>query len=346
MNDDRPLTVVVPAHGPAAQVEPLLVELGSQALAPGRAPLRVVVSDDASPRPLGRDLVAAAGLDLEVVRSDVNGGPGAARNRGLALVDTPWVAFLDADTVPGSGWLARAEQAVAADEAADLLEGRTRIPADQPPSPFTHATEATPPDQHVAGNVVFRTSVLRDAGGFDERYYDPERHLHFREDAELAFRLEAAGATMAYDPELVVDHPPLPSTFWGPVRLARRYHFDALLDREHPEAFRAMNGRRRIGPISLRKARHLASLAVVLGTLLALVGLLLQVAGARAWWVVGIGALLALVGWAATTVALCWRRRVAVVHLVPVVVVAAFVPWAYVWHWARGVVRFRHRPRF
>jgi len=334
----RPLTVVVPAHGPADQLMPLLQALARQAR--DGEPLAVVVSDDASPTPLGPDLVRPPGVALEVVRNEANGGPGAARNRGLVEVHTPWVAFLDADTVPGDGWLARAEVLVQEEGAADFIEGRTRIPADHPPSPFTHATEATPPEQHVAGNVILRTSVLRAAGGFDERFFDPSRKLHFREDAELAFRLEQAGASITYEPDLLVDHPPLASTFWGPVKLARRYYFDPLLDREHPAAFRAMNAQRRIGPISLRRARHDACVLAVLGEVVLMVGLV------GGWGPVArLGLVATLVGWFATVVALCWRRQVRARHVLPVLVVALVVPWTYLWHWWRGVLRFRHRPR-
>ncbi|OWY62974.1 hypothetical protein B7486_55575 [cyanobacterium TDX16] len=333
----RPVTVVVPAHGDAAVVQPLLDELGRQA--EGGPPLAVVLSDDASPTPLEEGIRVPTSLDLQVVRSEVNGGPGAARNRGLLLVQTDAVAFLDADTVPGPGWLDRVEELVSRPDGPVWVEGRTRIPAEEKPTPFTHATEATPPEQHVAGNLVFRTAVLREAGGFDERFYDPVRRIHFREDAELSFRLEALGVASTYDPTLLVDHPPLPSAFWGPVRLARRYHFDPLLDREHPVAFRAMNSRRTVGPVTLRRARHDAAVAYVLGLVLVVVGL-------ATWWpLAAAGGVLAIAGWLATSVALAWRRRVGLVHVVPLFVVAAVVPFVYLWHWWRGVVRFRHRPR-
>lgn len=332
------LTLVVPAHGPAEQLSPLLRALAEQAA--GRGGLVVVVVDDASPVPLDEHLERPEGLQLQVVRADRNGGPGAARNRGLALVRTPWVGFLDADTVPAQGWLDRAVEHVADPEAADMVEGRTRIPQDRPPTPFTHATEAVPPTQHVAGNVLVRTATLRDVGGFDERFFDPSRHLHFREDAELAFRMADAGVSTAYDPDLVVDHPPLPASLLGPVRLARRYHFDPLLAREHPAAFRAMNARRRLGPISLRRARHDACVALVLGVLVALVGVVVG-------WppVIVVGAALAVLGWLATCVALCWRRRVRLVDLVLVPLVAPLVAVTYLWHWWRGVLRYGHRPR-
>ncbi|MCB1018018.1 MAG: hypothetical protein KDB10_23230, partial [Acidimicrobiales bacterium] len=184
------------------------------------------------------------------------------------------------------------------------------------------------------------TEVLRAVGGFDERFYDPARRVHFREDAELAFRLEAEGRRFAYEPELLVVHPPLPPSFWTPVKLARRYYFDPLLSREHPEAFRALNRSRMLGPVTLRRARHDAAVTFAAGAGLTAVGLATRRPGvARA----GLAAL--LVGWLANVVALAWRKEVRPRDVVPVVAVATLVPWAYLASYWRGVVHFRHRPR-
>ena len=54
-------------------------------------------------RPRSSGVAAAAGA--RVLRRPVNGGPAAARNTGLAAAETPLVAFLDSDCVPGPGWL-------------------------------------------------------------------------------------------------------------------------------------------------------------------------------------------------------------------------------------------------
>jgi glycosyltransferase involved in cell wall biosynthesis len=336
------LTVVVPAHGTACQLAPLLGALSAQALAllDGGATLRVVVADDFSSPPLSDGLAAGEGVDLVVARRDSNGGPGAARNRGLEEVATTWVAFLDADVVPADGWLAHAVHLIAQPDAPDLIEGRARIPAEPRPTPFTHATEIAPPDQRGAGNVIFRTAVLRDLGGFDERFFDPVRKIHFREDTELAFRLEEAGRPVAYAPELIVDHPPLAPAFWGPVRLSRRYRFDPLLSREHPAAFKAMNAHRKVGLISLRRARHDSSALFAAGVVVLGVGL---VAGSML--VAAAGGMAALAGWAATAFALAWRRQVRPRDVVPLLAVSLVVPWVYLGSWWRGVVQFRHRPR-
>jgi glycosyltransferase involved in cell wall biosynthesis len=274
-----------------------------------------------------------------VVRSDRNGGPGAARNRALAITATPWIAFLDADERALPGYVDRLRVLAADPATADLVSGRVLA---APPGPFEHATAiAAAEGQYGAGNLLIRTAVLRELGGFDERFYDARRRLHFREDAELHFRLAARGHRVADDPELVVEHPPLPGHRWGPVRLARRYYFDPLLAREHPERFRQLARDRRIGPYSLRRARHDAALLHT-GALAATAA---GVATGRRR-LAGAGALALLAGWGANLAALAYGRRIRAADLPALLAVAAVTPLSYTWHFLRGVMAFRHWPRF
>ena len=100
--------MVIPVRDRQAQLARCLAGLGE---APGPAPrsglagtLRVIVVDDASCDPAAIAQLAKD-ADAHVLRRPVNGGPGAARNTGLAAADTPLVAFLDSDCVPSPGWL-------------------------------------------------------------------------------------------------------------------------------------------------------------------------------------------------------------------------------------------------
>ena len=64
----------------------------------------VIVVDDASADPEAIKRIAAE-HGAAVIHRPVNGGPGAARNTGLAAAGTDIVSFLDSDCVPRPGWL-------------------------------------------------------------------------------------------------------------------------------------------------------------------------------------------------------------------------------------------------
>jgi glycosyltransferase involved in cell wall biosynthesis len=332
------MTVVIPAYEDMSRVRALLAELDRQAARV--KPLPVLVVDDASPRPLAPALGEHTfrALQLQVVRSDFNRGPGASRNTGLSEVRTTWVVFLDSDELPGAGWLRRLTDRLSAADPPDVLEGRI-VAGAEPATPFTHIAESEG-WQHVAGNVAYRVETLRNAGGFSDSYYDPARKLHFREDTELYFRLEDRGLRLEFDEELVALHPPRPASFRVPLRDARRYFFDPLLSRDHPERFRKFVSGRRAGIVPLRWARHQASLLFMLG----LVVLVLGVAVENVVLLVA-GAVTFVVGWAASLATLGWGRRVRRVDVGPLLLVSALVPFVYLWNYYRGVVRFRHRPR-
>jgi mycofactocin system glycosyltransferase len=90
------VTVVIPVRDRQAELARCLAGLAGMP--------RVIVVDDGSADPAAIARTAAA-AQARVVHRAVNGGPGAARNTGLAAADTPLVAFLDSDCVPRPGWL-------------------------------------------------------------------------------------------------------------------------------------------------------------------------------------------------------------------------------------------------
>jgi mycofactocin glycosyltransferase len=95
----RDVTVVIPVRDRQAELTRCLAGLAQMPQMP-----RVVVVDDGSDDPAAVARIAGQ-AGARVLRREVNGGPGAARNTGLAATDTPLVAFLDSDCVPGPDWL-------------------------------------------------------------------------------------------------------------------------------------------------------------------------------------------------------------------------------------------------
>jgi len=92
-NTLRTVSVVIPAYNSRDTVQQAVATARAQTLRPNQ----IIVVDDKSKDDTLQQLEAIAGPDLVIVRSSVNGGGGAARNRGIDVATGDVVAFLDAD---------------------------------------------------------------------------------------------------------------------------------------------------------------------------------------------------------------------------------------------------------
>jgi mycofactocin system glycosyltransferase len=141
----------------------------------------------------------------------VNGGPGAARNTGLAAADTPLVAFLDSDCVPGPSWLDPLLPHFA-DPAVGAVA--PRIVADEPGRTWLARYEGASStlDMGARPSIVRPGSrvsyvpgaalVVRRAAagaGFDEA-------MRVGEDVDFVWRLAAAGWRVRYEPAATMRH--------------------------------------------------------------------------------------------------------------------------------------------
>ena len=98
----RDLTVIMPVYN----AMPYLSQAVSSILNQTMTDLRLLVIDDGSTDGSGEFLESVRDPRVAVVRQD-NAGTGEARNRGLALCDTEYVANMDADDVALPDRLAR-----------------------------------------------------------------------------------------------------------------------------------------------------------------------------------------------------------------------------------------------
>ena len=226
------VTVVVPAFDRPDDLARCLAALGTAH--------RVVVVDDAS---IDADSIAKVCSDhgATLVRRETNGGPGAARNTGLAHVSTPFVAFVDSDCLPPLGWLepllahfadplvaAVAPRVVASAE--DTWAGRysrERSSLDLGEQPARVAPRTRVAYLPSAVLVVRRSAV--DGGGFDEA-------LRIGEDVDLVWRLHATGARIRYVASVEVPH--REPRGWDAL-VTRRFRYGTSagpLARRHPGA--------------------------------------------------------------------------------------------------------------
>ena len=186
------VTVVIPAWGDYVRY------LGA-AVASVDANARVVVVDNANPRPL------TAPDGGTVVRSDAELSIGAARNLALPHVTTEYVVFLDADDELVPGALDRLVAGLDALPDAVALVGRIVEPSGAPfraPRPLAASLARRSgafawlnsiwPLVPTQGCTIMRTDAVRDAGGYGDASQG--------EDWELAACLGFRGA-IAFDPE-------------------------------------------------------------------------------------------------------------------------------------------------
>jgi glycosyltransferase involved in cell wall biosynthesis len=112
-------SVVIPAYNAAAFIGETLDSVFAQTVPPSR----VIVVDDGSPDATA-ETVLSYGRGVELVQQP-NAGPGAATSRGIAMVDTPFMATLDADDLWLPNKLERQFSAFAAQP--ELAANFTRI---------------------------------------------------------------------------------------------------------------------------------------------------------------------------------------------------------------------------
>jgi len=235
------VTVLIPARDRPVLLDRCLAALGSG--------YPVLVVDDGSADPAAVAAVAAA-HQARLLRRPASGGPGAARNAGLAGVTSDLIAFLDSDCVPEPGWIERlaahlADPAVAA--AAPRIVPLTAGPGTGGwASRYTAACSCldlggqparVAPGRRV-GYVPTAALVVRRAAlaglARPSQVFDPG--LRWGEDVDLIWRLHAAGWRIRYEPAARVGHHEPAS--W-PGLLARRFRYGTSagpLGRRHPGA--------------------------------------------------------------------------------------------------------------
>lgn len=297
-------SVVVPTRGEAASLLRLLDALARQTLDPTRREI-LIAFDGAAPAPAVRERLRTLGA--RAIEGGERRGPGAARNRAAAVAQGTWLAFTEDDCEPAADWLERAAGRIGRDPALGAFEGATTTPAGAP----VRRRDGDLPT-HLPTNFFVRRDLFERVGGYREDFFDAARGVYFREDSDFGFTLEEAGARVAFDPVVRVTHPAEHPRFLDPLRWARRYEMDPLLQRRHPRRFRERIEVARVGPFRVRRVVLRASFAYLIAL----------AAGAAAWLLgeEGLAAVfLIAAALALLPLALKWRFRPARLLLAPAV---------------------------
>ena len=197
--------VVIPTRNRRERLDRAIASVAGQTL----EDWELVVVDDASTDDTPAFLTELADPRMRTVRLDEHGERSTARNRGLELVGSPAVLFLDDDDelLPGAlelltGALVRHPEVCAGVGAAIYEADGTRRRPIQPRRPLVIDVRLELLAGWVAlgGQSLFRTNLLKQAGGWQDG-------LSVAEDQELWLRISGRGP-VAIVPDSVLVHRP------------------------------------------------------------------------------------------------------------------------------------------
>jgi glycosyltransferase involved in cell wall biosynthesis len=180
------VTVVIPVHDREAALHAALRSVLAQTVRPAR----IVVVDDGSS---DGSAAVAEEYPVTLVRHERARGSGAARNSGIAVADTTWIAFLDSDDVWLPEHLATAapalgEHVFVTTPMVDSF-GRGRGNVTGRTQPVTPATLFFPENIVCTSTVVARRSSIDAVGGFGD--------LPRAQDLDLFLKLLEVGTAVA-----------------------------------------------------------------------------------------------------------------------------------------------------
>ena len=197
--------------------------------------LTIIIVDDASPHPI--DITGA-----RVVRHDINKGPAAARNTGIAAVTTTVVACVDTDVMVTSTQIATLAAYVVDSHVGAVAPRITCVndgtftggfESHHSPLDLGSVPAVVRPMSRVsylpAAVLVCDVQSLRTVGGFDDS-------IRMGEDVDLVWRFIENGIDCRYVPSIECPHRPRSSMR---KMLKQRYDYGtsaALLDKRHPRA--------------------------------------------------------------------------------------------------------------
>lgn len=211
------ISVVIPTYRRPELLRACLDAVRKQDVDPDR--FQVVVVNDASGDSTPEVLATAnrGWPQMSAIEQAVNRGPAAARNAGVAAATAPLVLFLDDDIVAAPDLISRHLAFHSAGDPLLGVVGQVEWLPSLTVTPFMHwldttdlqfrfaaMTEGTvdrPWEAFYTCNLSARTGLLREVGGFDERFPYPAF-----EDIDLGLRLTRLGFRLDYRPSALAWH--------------------------------------------------------------------------------------------------------------------------------------------
>ena len=171
---DNSVTVIIPTYSRVKST----VEAVHSALNQTLKPSRIIVIDDGSPEANFSDLrTQLAGLPVELIKGEKSSHPGRARNIGLAMSTSQWIAFLDSDDLWKPDKLkiqidyAISQKAQAICTNASILDGNNSGGILYPSLPRILTTKTLIKTNHIINSsVLISRDLLLQVGGVSAEY--------------------------------------------------------------------------------------------------------------------------------------------------------------------------------
>lgn len=194
------VSVVIAARNAAATIGEQLAALASQ---DGAAPFEVVVVDNGSDDATRAVAESFRGsLDVRVIDASEAIGRAHARNKGVEVARAPLLLFVDADDMVHSGYVAAMATALRSNPAVAARIDLTRF---NPSSGSTGLSTSGLSGGMMGwlplgggGTLGITRELFESVGGFDTAFSRAE-------DADLCYRVQLNGATLAYVPDAVIS---------------------------------------------------------------------------------------------------------------------------------------------
>lgn len=210
------VSLVVPGRNCAATLHDCLAAAVAIQKGAGSRLAEIIFVDDGSTDDSAQ-IATQFGVRIE---SGPGGGPGAARNIGWRSAARPLIWFVDADCVAQPDALARLLVPMGEAGVGGVGGSYGNLRPDSLLACLIHEEIACrhrrmPSDVNFLGgfNVLYRRAALEKVGGFDECNFNGPGSPG-AEDAELSYRVRAAGYALRFEPRSVVGH-------HHPTRLSR-----------------------------------------------------------------------------------------------------------------------------
>lgn len=246
-------SVIIPVYNGQATVLRCLDGLARQTISLER--FEVIVVDDGSTdgtKAVVEEWIASHGLAHWQVVSQSNGGPGAARNHGAEIAQSPLLLFTDADCAPSAGWVMAMTEpflginppvAVMGSYLSQQTEPAARFAQYEFEDRYRLMASRVQIDLVATYAAAYERKLFLQMGGFDISF--PKAN---NEDVEFSYRLSRTGARMIFVPEAAVAHShshtwgryfktKIERAYWR-VQVYRRYPEKAVADSYTPQSLK------------------------------------------------------------------------------------------------------------